>query len=84
MWTLYWFVVAKREISRKAKLSIYRLIYVPTLACGHERSVVTERTRSGIQAAKMSFLHRGEGLGHSGGTQSVATVPPHQKWPAEI
>ena len=31
MWSLYWSVVVKREPSRKAKLSIYRSIYIPTL-----------------------------------------------------
>ena len=29
-------VVAKRELSQKAKLSIYRSIYVPTLSYGQE------------------------------------------------
>ena len=38
-------VVVKRELSRKAKLSIYRSVYVPTLTYGHELWVVTERTR---------------------------------------
>ncbi len=33
-------VVVKRELSRKAKLSIYQSIYVPTLTCGHELWVV--------------------------------------------
>ncbi len=36
----------------------YRSIYVPTLTYGHELWVVTERTRSRIQAAEMSFLRR--------------------------
>ena len=48
-------VVVKRELSQKAKLSIYRSIYVPTLTYGHELWVVTERTRSRIQAAEMSW-----------------------------
>ncbi|KAI3360279.1 hypothetical protein L3Q82_014587 [Scortum barcoo] len=51
-------VVVKKELSRKAKLSIYRSIYVPTLTYGHELWVMTERTRSRIQAAEMSFLRR--------------------------
>ena len=55
-------VVDKRELSQKAKLSIYRSIYVPTLTYGHEVWVVTERTRSRIQAAEMSFLRRVAGL----------------------
>ncbi|KAK3529892.1 hypothetical protein QTP86_007210 [Hemibagrus guttatus] len=50
--------VMKKELSRKAKLSIYQSIYVPTLTYGHELLVMTERVRSRIQAAEMSFLHR--------------------------
>ncbi|TWW67219.1 hypothetical protein D4764_02G0002600 [Takifugu flavidus] len=55
-------VVVKKELSRKAKLSIYRSIYVPVLTYGHQRWVMTERTRSRIQAAEMSFLRRVAGL----------------------
>ncbi|TWW69733.1 hypothetical protein D4764_18G0005390 [Takifugu flavidus] len=43
MRTLHWFVVVKRELSRKAKLSIYRSIFVPTLTYGHE---LGDRVRS--------------------------------------
>ena len=62
MRTLHWSVVVKKELSRKAKLSIYRSIYIPILTYGHEAWVVTERTRSRIQAAEMSFLRRVSGL----------------------
>ncbi|KAI3375386.1 hypothetical protein L3Q82_021872 [Scortum barcoo] len=58
MRSVYRTVVVKKELSRKAKLSIYRSIYVPTLTYGHELWVMTERTRSRIQVAEMSFLHR--------------------------
>ncbi len=58
MRSVYRSVVVKKELSQKAKLSIYRSIYVPTLTYGHELWVMTERTRSRIQAAKMSFLRR--------------------------
>ncbi len=58
MRSMYRSVVVKKELSCKAKLSIYRLIYVPTLTYGHELWVMTERTRSRIQAAEISFLHR--------------------------
>lgn len=60
--SLYRTVVTKRELSRKAKLSIYRSIFVPTLTYGHEGWVMTERTRSRIQAAEMSFLRRVAGF----------------------
>uniref|UniRef100_A0A8C9VV72 ribonuclease H n=1 Tax=Scleropages formosus TaxID=113540 RepID=A0A8C9VV72_SCLFO len=56
--SLYRSVVVKKELSRKAKLSIYRSIYVPTLTYGHERWIMTERMRSRIQGAEMSFLRR--------------------------
>ncbi|XP_054656606.1 uncharacterized protein LOC129194983 [Dunckerocampus dactyliophorus] len=62
MRSLYRTVVVKRELSWKAKLSIYRSIYVPTLIYGHELWVMTERTRSRIQAAEMSILRRVAGL----------------------
>ncbi|KAK3529325.1 hypothetical protein QTP70_029151 [Hemibagrus guttatus] len=51
-------VVVKKELSWKAKLSIYQSLYVPTLTYGHELWVMTERVRSRIQAAEMSFLRR--------------------------
>ncbi|TWW81657.1 hypothetical protein D4764_01G0014720 [Takifugu flavidus] len=60
MRTLHRSVVVKRELSRK--LSIYRSILVPTLTYGHELWVMTERTRSRVQAAEMSFLRRVAGL----------------------
>ncbi|MEJ4486828.1 reverse transcriptase family protein [Enterococcus faecium] len=46
MRSFYRSVVVKKELSRKAKLSIYRSVYVPTLTYGHELWVMTERTRS--------------------------------------
>ncbi|KAK3575585.1 hypothetical protein QTP86_030518 [Hemibagrus guttatus] len=58
MRSMYRSVVVKKELSRKAKLSIYQSIYVPTLTYGHELWVMTERVRSRIQVAEMSFLRR--------------------------
>ncbi|TWW63109.1 hypothetical protein D4764_03G0001170 [Takifugu flavidus] len=62
MRTLHQSVVVKRELSQEAKLSIYRSIFVLTLTYGHELWVMTERTRSWVQAAKMSFLRWVAGL----------------------
>ncbi|TWW59091.1 hypothetical protein D4764_06G0006210 [Takifugu flavidus] len=75
-------VVVKKELSRKAKLSIYRSIYVPVLTYGHHHWVMTERTRSRIQAAEMSFLRRVAGLsirdrGRSSDIQEELT--PHRE-----
>ncbi|KAK3528527.1 hypothetical protein QTP70_001730 [Hemibagrus guttatus] len=58
MRSMYRSVVVKKELSWKVKLSIYQSIYVPTLTYGHELWVMTERVRSRIQAAEMSFLRR--------------------------
>ena len=60
MRTLHGSVVVKRELSRKAKLSIYQSIYVPTLTYGHELWVVTERTRSRVQAKFKCYLYTGK------------------------
>lgn len=55
-------VIRKRELSNTAKLSVFRSIFVPTLTYGHENWVMTERTRSRIQAAEMRFLRGIAGL----------------------
>ena len=47
-----------RELNPKAKLSIYQSTYAPTFTYGHGLWVVTERMRSRIREAKMSFLRR--------------------------
>ena len=53
-------IVLKRELSQKAKLSIYRSIYIPTFTYGHEFWVMTKKMRSQIQVAenKRCFLCR--------------------------
>ncbi|KAL3051872.1 hypothetical protein OYC64_001989 [Pagothenia borchgrevinki] len=51
--SLYRTVVTKKELSQKAKLSVYRAIFVSTLTYGHEGWVMTERTRLRIQVAEM-------------------------------
>ena len=43
LWTLYRSAVVKRELSQKVRLSVYQSIFVPTLTCGHELWIVTER-----------------------------------------
>ncbi|KAK3556221.1 hypothetical protein QTP70_006736 [Hemibagrus guttatus] len=45
MRSMYRSVVVKKELSRKAKLSIYQSIYVPTLTYGHELWAITKRVR---------------------------------------
>ena len=55
-------VVMKRELSKKAKLSIFKAVFVPILTYGHESWVTTERMRSQVQASEMRFLRRMEGV----------------------
>ena len=54
--------MTKRELSKKAKLAIFRSIFVPILTYGHESWVMTERMRSQVQASEMRFLRRIEGV----------------------
>ena len=51
-------VVMKRELSKKAKLSILKTVFVSILTNGHESWVMTERVRSQVQASEMQFLRR--------------------------
>ena len=52
----------KRELSKKAKLSIFKTVFVSFLTYGHESWVMTERVQSQLQASKMRFLRRIEGV----------------------
>ena len=51
-------VVMKRELPKKAKLSIFKTAFVPILTYGNESWVTTERVRSQVQPSKMKFLRR--------------------------
>ena len=51
-------VVLKQELCTKAKLSVFRSIFVPILTCSHECSEMTERVSSRVQAAEMGFLQK--------------------------
>ncbi|KAK3554235.1 hypothetical protein QTP70_020094 [Hemibagrus guttatus] len=52
MRSMYRSVVVKKELSRKAKLSIYQSIYVPTLNYGHELWIMTERLVSDTRTSQ--------------------------------
>ena len=58
MRALHYSVVMKQELSKKAKLSIFKAVFVPILTYGHESWVMTERVRSHVQASEMRFLRR--------------------------
>ena len=62
MRALHYLVVMKQELSKKAKLSIFKTVFVPILTRGHESWVMTERVRSLMQAFEMRFLRRIEGV----------------------
>ena len=62
MRALHYSVVMKRELSKKAKLSIFKAVFVPILTYGYESWVMTERMRSQVRASEMRFLRRIEGV----------------------
>ena len=62
MRALHYSVVMKRELSKKAKLSIFKAVFFPILTYGHESWVMTETVQSQVQAYEISFLRRIEGV----------------------
>ena len=62
MRALHYSVVMKRELSKKAKHSRFRTVFVPILTYGHESWVMTERVRSEVQASEIRFLQKIEGV----------------------
>ena len=62
MQVLHYSIVMKQELSKKAKLSIFKTVFVPILIYGHESWVMTERVRSQVQASEVRFLRRIEGV----------------------
>ena len=59
---LHYSVVITRELSKKAKISIFKTVFEPILTYGHESWVMTRRVRSLLQASQMRFLQRIEGV----------------------
>ena len=53
MRALHYSVVMKRELSKKAKLSIFKAVFVPILNYGHGSWVMTK-----VQASEMRFLRK--------------------------
>ena len=51
MRALHYSVIMKRELSKKAKLTNFKAIFVPILTYGHEFWVMTKRERSQVQAS---------------------------------
>ena len=59
---LYRSVVLKRELCTKAKLSVFKSVFVSILNYGLECWVMTERMRCQVQAAEMGSLRKVRGL----------------------
>ena len=51
-------VVMKRELSKKAKLSIFKTVFLLIITYGHESWVMTEKVLSQVQASEMRILRR--------------------------
>ena len=62
MRALHYSVVMKRELSKKAKLLIFKTVFVPIFTYGHECRVKTERVQSQVQASEMRYLQRIKGV----------------------
>ena len=62
MRALHYSVVMKRELSKKAKLSIFKAVFVPFINSAHESWVMTKRVRSQVQASEIRFLRKIEGV----------------------
>jgi len=50
--SLYRSVMTKAELSKKTKLAIYKSVYRPTLICGHEQWILTEKADLGFNRLK--------------------------------
>ena len=55
-------VVMKRQLSKKAKLSMFTTVFVSILTYVYESWVMTERMRSQVQASEMRILRKIEGV----------------------
>ena len=62
MRALHYSVVMKRELSKKAKLLIFKTLFVPIFIHDHGSWVMTDRARSQLQACEKRFLRRFEGV----------------------
>ena len=58
MRALHHTVILKWELSRKAKLSVFKSIFVLILIYGDESWVMTEKVRSQMLASEMRFLRK--------------------------
>ena len=62
MRALHYSVVMKRELLKKAKLSVFKTVFVPILTYGHKSWVMIEKVQSQVHVSKMRFLQTIEGV----------------------
>ena len=62
MRALHFSVVIKRKLSKTSKLIIFKTVFVPVLTYVHESWIMTERRIAQVQASKMKFLRKIEGV----------------------
>ena len=58
---LYCSMVTKRELSKTAKLLVFKSVFLQILTCGHESYVTTERILLKEQTAEIGYLRRALG-----------------------
>ena len=56
MRALHYSIAMKRELSKKAKLSIFETVFVPILTFSHDSWVMTKRVRSQVQASEIKIF----------------------------
>ena len=59
---LYQSVVLKQELCTKAKLFVFKSVFVPILTYGHKSWIMTKKVESRVQSAEMGFLGNVKGL----------------------
>ena len=55
-------VVLRQNLCTRAKLSVFRSVFIPIFTYGHECWVMIERVKFRVQAAEMGFLRKVRGL----------------------
>ena len=67
-------VFESRELSRSAKMLVYKAIIEPTLTYGAESRVLKEREKQRVQAAEMRVLRKIAGVSCGAGTQNERSL----------
>ncbi|KAI3368804.1 hypothetical protein L3Q82_025789 [Scortum barcoo] len=84
MRSVYRTVVVKKELSRKAKLSIYRSIYVPTLTYGMAGRSLRDRVRSSVTREELGVEPLLLRIGEESAEVAWASICPDAPWDASL